>query len=85
MADSVSLSPNLISYSKHVSTQASSTLPNRSSPRFSAARWAVDGIRVVPKLTETETVSFSLTMGTTPMVSSSLNVFCALRYRVRCC
>lgn len=36
------------------------------------------------RLTETETVSFSLTIGTTPMDSSSENVFCALRYRVRC-
>lgn len=35
-------------------------------------------------LTETETVSFSLTMGTTPMWSSSEKVFWALRYRVRC-
>lgn len=36
-----------------------------------------------PPLTETDTVSFSLTIGTTRIASSSLNVFCALRYRVR--
>jgi hypothetical protein len=34
------------------------------------------------QLAETETVSFSLTMGTTPMDNSSEKVFCALRYRV---
>jgi len=34
-------------------------------------------------LTETETVSFSFTMGTTPICSSSEKVFCAFRYRVR--
>lgn len=33
----------------------------------------------IRRLTDTETVSFSLTIGTTPMLSSSLNVFCALR------
>lgn len=35
------------------------------------------------QLTLTETVSFSFTMGTTPMDKSSLNVFTALRYLVR--
>jgi hypothetical protein len=34
-------------------------------------------------LTETDTVSFSLTMGTTPICSSSENVFCAFKYLVR--
>lgn len=35
-------------------------------------------------LTETARVSFSLTMGITPILSSSTNVFWALRYCVRC-
>ena len=34
-------------------------------------------------LTLTDTVSFSFTMGTTPIDKSSLNVFTAFRYRVR--
>jgi len=37
----------------------------------------------VEELTETETVSFSLTMGTTPIESNSVKVLTALRYRVR--
>ena len=35
------------------------------------------------KLTLTDTVSFSFTIGTTPMDKSSLNVLTALRYLVR--
>ena len=35
-------------------------------------------------LTLTDTVSFSFTMGTTPMDSNSLNVLTAFRYRVLC-
>lgn len=34
--------------------------------------------------TLTEIVSFSFTIGTTPMDNSSFSVFTALRYRVRC-
>ncbi len=35
-------------------------------------------------LTDTARVSFSLTIGMTPMLNNSTNVFCALMYCVRC-
>lgn len=65
MAESVSLSPNFISYSSQVNQQP----------------YAFEKIS---ERTLTETVSFSLTIGTTPIVKSSLKVLTAFKYRVRC-
>lgn len=64
IAESVSLSPNLISYALGQSMGKQTAIPRT--------------------LTLTEMVSFSFTMGTTPMEISSLNVLTAFRYRVRC-
>lgn len=61
IADSVSLSPNLISYNQ-----------GQAWSRFNGEE----------ARTLTDTVSFSFTIGTTPIESSSLSVFTALRYLV---
>jgi hypothetical protein len=63
MADKVSLSPNLISCCVRQLRRVTVGADEKKSI----------------KCTETDTVSFSLTIGTTPMDRSSENVFLALR------
>ncbi len=51
---------------------------------YSPRRSDCDATTMREVLTLTDTVSFSFTMGTTPIDSSSLNVLTAFRYLVRC-
>lgn len=61
IADRVSLSPNLISYSMNIMIM-----------------WLYMNLRP-SRLTLTDTVSFSFTIGITPIDMSSLNVFTAFK------